>query len=83
MSYAWDTLLLDGRPLPGIVPADGEWTLYLPDEPAAPLESRRIVVWHEELHRRLHSGLEAIATAPQLECWRHRDPGAARPTPAH
>jgi hypothetical protein len=39
-------------------------------------EDRRVMAWHEELHRRMHYGYETIGTAPGLECWSHRDPGA-------
>jgi hypothetical protein len=63
--------------------ADGRWTIRYPTG----RRPSRETVYHEELHRRLHYRFETLATAPHLECWRHRDPvhhmSAASPTHGH
>jgi len=54
-------------------PTSGSWTSRYPNG----RRPSRETIFHEELHRRLHYRFETLATAPHLECWRHRDLGAA------
>ncbi len=81
MSVAWDTLLLGGVPLPGVVPVDGRWD----GEPIGgspvvlvgdrrPLSNRAMLAAaHEAMY-----GRTIFLPVAELEVWRYRDPGAAR-----
>lgn len=68
---SYSNVTIGGVPLPGIAPADGEWVVFLPDNPTlgTVLDLCGLSKWNP-------FGPNTIATDPHLEIWRHRDPSA-------